>query len=448
MKAFISHSWKNKMAAQQIADALKEAGVEIWLDANNLLPGQSITSTIDQALGSMDIVILVWSKQAMESDGVLAEIESSSRLKKLVLPCLLDDTSLDTHSYLKEIKGIGFADMQDGIGRLKIVLLNYMMAGFNMHQGDSAKKLNEFLGSLETAAYLTQTQNIKETGTEAEKDFWINKVTSTHSAAEQHLREEQEKGKQISEFLNEKMACLQVNLHNQQACNQILSEMKAFAHAQHPVMQSFIQRVQDICKSFKKDDPIEKYKQAIESKIPSSFQQLKTSFGWIIPESVFKSSFDNLSYFISSSAYCLQQLQWLSEQTNAHPVIGDCAAILIQYIQTPGGVIDNSQYGILGYADDAYLIHSLVTALQNEGVITTAGWNINWVTVNTGCTIAFSLIGANIKQQLDNDIAAFCQAMVNKYNPQHQQQQYDQLQKAKDDLWRAKLISLQGDLNR
>ena len=42
MKVFISHSWKNKTVAQKIADEIKAAGSEVWLDANNLLPGQMI----------------------------------------------------------------------------------------------------------------------------------------------------------------------------------------------------------------------------------------------------------------------------------------------------------------------------------------------------------------------------------------------------------------------
>lgn len=250
MKAFISHSWKNKTAAQQIADALNDAGIEIWLDVNNLLPGQPITATIDQALSSMDVVILLWSKQALESDGVQAEIESSVRLKKIILPCLLDSTPIGAHQLLKEIKGIGFGDIPDGIGRLKMVLLNYMMAGFNMQQGNAAKKMNEFLGSLETAAYLTQTENIKETGSEADKDFWVNKITATQSSAEQQLREEQEKGKLIESFLKEKMAALEAGLNDKQACQKILADLKTFTHAQHPVLQVFIQRVQNICDSF------------------------------------------------------------------------------------------------------------------------------------------------------------------------------------------------------
>lgn len=48
MKVFISHSWKNKTQGQKITDELKVAGVDLWLDANNLLPGQLIQESIDE----------------------------------------------------------------------------------------------------------------------------------------------------------------------------------------------------------------------------------------------------------------------------------------------------------------------------------------------------------------------------------------------------------------
>lgn len=90
MKVFINYSRKNKTDAQKIADELKAAGADLWLDANSLLPGQLIQETIDEVLNKLDMVVLVWTKDASESGGVAAEVFTCSRLNKTIIPCLLD----------------------------------------------------------------------------------------------------------------------------------------------------------------------------------------------------------------------------------------------------------------------------------------------------------------------------------------------------------------------
>lgn len=453
MKVFISHSWKNKTEAQKIADEIKAAGTDLWLDANNLLPGQLIQDTIDEVLGKMDVVILVWSKEASESGGVAAEIFTCSRLNKIIIPCCIDETPLDVHPYLGRIKGIGFKDFNDGLGRLKMVLLNYMTRDFDMQDNESIKLMNEFLGTLETTSHLVHKQNIKQTGSDADKDFWVNKVQQTHDASYEKLKEEELLGKEVSVFLNEKMEQIQNNLHDKKALGNVLQDMKDYKHAARPDMQKFITQVEAIYNSFENtttDEAVSKYRTEMEEKLKSSKQQLKNSFG-ILADFLFTAAFENMQYFYLSSADHLEKLLKLSRQPDVHPLVTDCANELLQYIKTPGGVIDNSQYGILGYADDAYFIQSLLANMQQGAVIDTSNWNIDWAKINAGSEVVFNIIGNGIKEQLDNNITAYCQQLLEKYNPQvtrqqNIQQQEEKLQQIKDDVWKAKLMSLQTSM--
>ncbi len=447
MKVFISHSWKNKTEAQKIADEIKAAGADLWLDANNLLPGQLIQDTIDDVLGKIDVVILVWSKEASESGGVAAEIFTCSRLNKIIIPCLIDETALSVHPYLGRIKGIGFKDFDDGLGRLKMVLLNYMTRDFNMQDNESIKLMNEFLGTLETASHLVHKENIKQTGTEEEKDFWVNKVKQTHDASYEKLKEEERIGKEVTVFLNEKMEQIQVSLNDKKSLGNVLQQMKDYKHAGRPDMQKFITQVEAIYNSFEEpvtDNTIAKYRKEMEEKLVQSKQQLKTSFG-ILADFLFTAAFENMQYFYLSSADHLEKLLALSRQQNIHPLVIDCSNELLQYIKTPGGVIDNNQYGILGYADDAYFIQSLLANMQQGGVIDTTGWNIDWDKIAAGSEVVFNMIGNGIKEQLDNNINAYCQQLLDKYDPQATQQEV-KLQQAKDDVWKAKLMSLETSM--
>lgn len=446
MKVFISHSWKNKTLAQKIADELKASGVDLWLDANNLLPGQLIQESIDEVLEKIDLIILIWTKEASESGGVAAEIFTGSRLKKIIIPCKLDNTSMDAFPYVKQIKGIRFNDFNDGLGRLKMVLLNYMTREFNMNDNESIRMMNEFMGTLETANHLVHKEDIKNKGTKEEKDFWIKKVEDTEAISLEKLKEEERIGRENTVFLNEKMEELKTSLNNKEKVGQVLKEMKQHKYAHRPDIKVFIDKVQDIYNSFGNtatDDAIVKYKKELEEKLQSSQQQLKSSLGFLA-DLLFAATYENVSYFYLSSADHLQKLLDLSRQKGAHPLIADCANELLNYIKTPGGVIDNTQYGILGYADDAYLIQSLLATMQQEGVVDTSTWNIDWNKITAGNEFVFTIVGNNIKTQLDQNIISFCQALVAKYNPQASAQtEMDKLQRARDDVWKAKLMSLE-----
>lgn len=449
MKVFISHSWKNKTQAQQIADELKAAGLEIWVDASNLLPGQQIQKSIDKVLKDIDVIILVWTKEASKSDGVASEIFTCSSLNKLIIPCKIDKTPLDIHPYLSQIKGISFHDFNDGIGRLKMVLLNYMAQDFDIQNSESFKLMNEFMGTLETASHLVNKEDIKNKGSKKDKDYWIKKIESTHDASFDKLKAEETSGKEMMSFLNEKMSQLQTGLNNKKIVGEILEEMKAHKYAGRPDMKKFITQVHAIYKSFENSDTVDLlsgFRNEIEKKLKSSRDQLKSSLG-LLGEMLFAEAFENTRYFFLSSVDNLQRLLQLKNHQSIHPSVTDCAEELLKYTKAPGGVIDNTQYGILGYSDDAYFIHNIVSALQQEGLINTADWNIDWIKINAGAEFVFNLVGNHIKNMLDQNIEAYFRQLVQKYNPQlAEQQQPDKLQTAKDDLWKAKLMSLETSM--
>ena len=117
MKVFISHSWRDKTIADKLSRHLS-AMVDVWLDIQNLRPGDSITPSIDSALAEMDLVIVLWSENAAESDGVAAEITTALRLKKNLIPesrygvwGFLDDAWL-IHNTVYRLAEAGMIDMR------------------------------------------------------------------------------------------------------------------------------------------------------------------------------------------------------------------------------------------------------------------------------------------------------------------------------------------------
>lgn len=257
MKLFISHSWKNKYYAQKIADEFKAFGMDVWIDAVNLLPGQMIQSSIDSVLKEVDLVILIWTKQALNSDGVAEEIQTCQNLNKIVIPCLFDDTLLDHNPYLNKIKGIGFQDFSNGLNRLKMVIVNYMTGDFNMQNNEGIKEMNEFLGIIETTNHLIHNENIKFSDKEEEKEYWINKIKEIEQKSYAKLKNTETIGNEILQFLGEKMPILESNLDNKERVQSILSEMENHEHAAEPQMEVFINHVKSILSSFKTEKAAE-----------------------------------------------------------------------------------------------------------------------------------------------------------------------------------------------
>lgn len=142
-----------------------------------------------------------------------------------------------------------------------------------MQDNGSIKLMNEFLGTPETASHLVHKENIKEKGTETEKDFWVNKVMQTHGVSYEKLKEEESIGREVMKFLNQKMEEILQNLNDKQALKNILSQMKAYEHAARPDMQKFIVQAEAIYNSFQEpvsDNTIKNYRKEMEEKLVQS----------------------------------------------------------------------------------------------------------------------------------------------------------------------------------
>jgi len=449
MKVFISHSWKNKTVAQKIYNDLKEAGMEIWMDANNLLPGQQIQNTIDKVINSIDIIVLVWSKESSQSEGVLAEIYTSSSQKKIIIPCIIDETPLGRHLYLKQIKGIEFQDFTIGIARLKMVLLNYMSETLDMATADGLKLMNEYMGSIEATNHLIYKEKIKNSDREADKDFWINEINTNSEKAYDKLKIREKINIEIQAFMDKKMQELQLDLDNKVAVENILRQMKAYKFAGEPFMVKTINHVENIYESLVKEsqnNPIDKYRSDMLVKLEQSAPQIKTSLG-LLSGLFFPAIYENLRYYFIESASLLQNLLNYSKTDNVPPVVKECVDFLIKYIKTPGGVVDNSQFGIFGYADDAYFIYSITDNLVKGNIITA---DVDWGKINEGITYSFNFLGIQVKQYLDNYIGNYVTQLNTIYYPQaaqQAQQQYIQMEKQRlakhrDEMLSAKLQSI------
>ncbi len=99
MRVFISHSHKDKPFATQLLEALQAAGIEVWIDEMEILPGDNIVKKIDQGLSTSDAIIVLLSKDFVSSKWAMQELsvftaKSISEQDIRILPILLEDCDL------------------------------------------------------------------------------------------------------------------------------------------------------------------------------------------------------------------------------------------------------------------------------------------------------------------------------------------------------------------
>lgn len=89
-KLFLSYARGDTAAAQRLADALAEAGHEVWWD-RYIHGGSRFSKEIDEALGLAEVILVLWSRLSCESAWVQDEAAEGRDTGRLV-PLLLDQS--------------------------------------------------------------------------------------------------------------------------------------------------------------------------------------------------------------------------------------------------------------------------------------------------------------------------------------------------------------------
>jgi hypothetical protein len=96
---FISHSSKDKPTIRQLATDLKNENIDVWLDEQKILVGDSISEKIGQGLAESDYFIIALSDNSVKSDWVKKELSNAivkeiERRKTTILPIKLSEAEI------------------------------------------------------------------------------------------------------------------------------------------------------------------------------------------------------------------------------------------------------------------------------------------------------------------------------------------------------------------
>lgn len=97
-KAFLSYSHADRKTATRIAKGLRAAGIDVWFDKWEILPGDSLIRKIfEEGLAGADAFIILLSEDSVESRWVREELDAAliKRIEGVtrVIPVVIDDVS-------------------------------------------------------------------------------------------------------------------------------------------------------------------------------------------------------------------------------------------------------------------------------------------------------------------------------------------------------------------
>ncbi|MDF0676159.1 MAG: TIR domain-containing protein [Nitrospira sp.] len=123
---FLSYSRTDFPLIEQLEAQLKDhPEISIWRDQEKIYGGQKWPKVLGEAIADQDVFLLAWSKHSAASHFVELEWNTAIALRKIIVPCLLDDTPLASslrtfHGYrlndatglIQSVRGAPLADVQ------------------------------------------------------------------------------------------------------------------------------------------------------------------------------------------------------------------------------------------------------------------------------------------------------------------------------------------------
>lgn len=91
---FISHSTQDNTTTEQIADMLKQANFDVWVDFHSIRDGTRWVQEIEAGIDGCDAVVVVWSKATQRSEWVEKECLYALDSKKPMFIALIEDVRL------------------------------------------------------------------------------------------------------------------------------------------------------------------------------------------------------------------------------------------------------------------------------------------------------------------------------------------------------------------
>jgi len=92
---FVSHSSKDKTIVDAICNVLENNNIRCWIAPRDIRPGKTWASEIGRGIKNSQAILLLYSKNANNSEAVSNEIDIAFSNNKTIIPFLIDNTPMN-----------------------------------------------------------------------------------------------------------------------------------------------------------------------------------------------------------------------------------------------------------------------------------------------------------------------------------------------------------------
>lgn len=107
-KVFISYSSRDVRLTERIYDRLERDGIKCWMSSRDVPPGADFQACIVAAIGQAELVLLIFSSEANNSNEIAKELSLAS--KKLLIPTRIEDV-LPEGAFKYQLSNRQFVDL-------------------------------------------------------------------------------------------------------------------------------------------------------------------------------------------------------------------------------------------------------------------------------------------------------------------------------------------------
>jgi uncharacterized membrane protein YkvA (DUF1232 family) len=125
-----------------------------------------------------------------------------------------------------------------------------------------------------------------------------------------------------------------------------------------------------------------------------------------LPAPVLTQSIEALTYYIDSSPGTLREFASAAAASESDPLL-QVAAGLYRYLVEPHDLLPDASNGVLGFLDDAWLIHNVAYRSVESQLLVLQQFSVDWNRIAMADQFALHLFPQQVKTALDGIVAQY-----------------------------------------